>query len=105
MQPARAARLLFQLPRACRVFTKLEPSNQWGWDEVFANKTNYLLELLLWQNGSPSKKGELAKHKRNKPKPFIPPFMKGLVEPSEISKGIEVHTTDDIRAILDKKRV
>lgn len=93
---------MFQLPIKCRLFAKLRPATQWGWDEVLANKTNFLLETIIWQNSTPSEKGKRAKHKQNKPKPFIPEFMK---QPSEISAGAEPHTTDDIRNILSKKRV
>ena len=98
VKPARAARLLFQLPRQCRVFVKLQPSNEWSYNEVFANKTNYLLELLLWQNSyNPKKKG---KHLANKPKPFIPEFMKEKKKPSAINNGSVKHTVDDIKSIL-----
>lgn len=88
------------MPRNCRTFCALEPANQWGFSEVFANKTNYLLELLLWQNSTPNKKGKMAEHKRKKPKPFVPDFMKGKQEPSAINKGIEVQTVDDIKSWL-----
>lgn len=88
---------MFQLPRDCRLFMKLQPAVQWGWNEVLQNKISYLLELLLWQN-SPRKKG-----KRNppKPKPWQPDFMK---TPSEISKEAEVHTVDEIKDILARPR-
>lgn len=79
------------------MFSKIQPANQWGWSEVFANKTNYLLELLLWQNSGTKNK---AQHKRNKPKPFVPDFMKQPAEPSKINKGVEVQTVDDIKSWL-----
>jgi len=96
--------LLFQLPRDCRVFTALNPSAQWGWSEIFANKTNYLLELLLWQNATPGTKGKLAAHKRKQPKPFIPDFMKPKNQPSEISKEADTMTVDDVKSWLKVKR-
>lgn len=96
----RAARLLFQLPRSCRTFVAIEPANQWGWDEVFANKTTYLLELLLWQNGTPNKKGDRARHKASKPKAFVPEFMRGTVEASKINEGVTVQTVDDVKSLL-----
>lgn len=103
MKPARAARLLFQLPRQCRVFSALQPANQWGWDEVFANKTNYLLEMILWQNSyNPKKKRE---HKASQPKPFVPDFLKQLSKPGVINDGTEKHTTEDIHNILLMPRV
>lgn len=102
VKPERAARLMFQLPTKSRLFNKLAPSTQWGWDEIFANKANYLLETIVWQNATPSKKGDKAKHKRNKPKIFMPEFMK---QPSAINGDIEKYSTDDIRNILAKPRV
>lgn len=95
--------MLFQLPRTCRVFTAMQPANQWGWQDYFLNKVVYLLELQIWQQSyDPKKKAE---HKAKKPKPFTPDFIKQNSEPSEINKGVEVHTTDDIRDILAKPRV
>lgn len=91
--------MLFQLPRECRVFAAINPAAQWGWNEMFGNKTNYLLELLLWQN-TPVKKGQKEAHNRRKPKPFIPDFMKGKQPESAINKGSEKHTVDDIKSIL-----
>lgn len=80
------------------MFVAISPANQWGWAEIFANKTNYLLELLLWQNSAGPK--NKAKHKAAKPKPFIPDFMKPPVPPSEINKGVEAHSTAEIDKML-----
>ncbi|HRJ06866.1 MAG TPA: hypothetical protein PK911_04965 [Candidatus Saccharibacteria bacterium] len=41
----------------------------------------------------------------HRPKLFTPPFMPQHSAPGEMSKGAEAHTTDDIRNILEKKRV
>jgi len=71
---------------------------------VLANKTNYLLEVLIWQNGTPHKKGALERHKRNKPKPFIPEFMKSPAPPAEINKEAETMTVDDIKSWLSNPR-
>lgn len=101
VKPAHAARLLFQLPRNCRVFTAMSPSNQWGWDEILASKTNYLLEMLVWMKTKDAQK----KSPRNRPKPFVPEFMKLPVEPSPINNGAEAHYAEDIAAILAKPRV
>lgn len=92
--------MLFQLPRNCRVFSAIEPANQWGWSEVFANKSAYLLELLLWQAGTPSKKAERAKHKAAKPKPFVPDFMKKDKADSPLNDDVPVQTVDDIKSWL-----
>ena len=100
MLPVRAARLLFQLPRDCRVYTKIDPAVQWGWQEAFLNKTNHLLELLLWQNATPSKKGAQAGHKRKQPKPFVPDFMKAKEPKKGVAKGLVSGTIEDIEKIL-----
>lgn len=101
VKPARAARLLFQLPRNSRVYVALSPSNQWGWDEILASKSNYLLETLVWMKTKDAQK----KAPRNRPKPFVPEFMKLPVEPSPINNGAEAHYAEDISAILAKPRV
>lgn len=75
---------------------------QWGWPEVLANKTNFWLETLAWQNGfNPKKKSE---HMAKKPKLFIPEFMAGLVPGGEINKDTVKHTVDDVKAILARPR-
>lgn len=77
----------------------MQPALQWGWSEVLQNKMVYLLETLVWMKTKDAAK----KPPRNQPKLFVPDFMP---QPgSEISKGVEVHTTDDIRDILAKPRV
>ena len=82
----RASRLLFQLPVSGRVITTLNPKAQWGWQEFLANKTNFLLEMIVWQNATPTKPKDKAKHKAEKPKPFIPDFMKEPEPPSAINE-------------------
>ncbi len=67
---------------------------------MFGNKTTYLLELLLWQAGTPSKKGERAKHKANKPKPFMPEFMKRSQKGTGMNEGVEPMTVDDVKSWL-----
>lgn len=65
---------------------------------MFSNKTNYLLELLLWQNSyDPKKKSQ---HKANKPKPFVPEFMKHQTEQSAINKDSASMTLDDVKSWL-----
>ena len=91
----RAARLLFQLPRDCRVFTAISPANQWGWGEILTNKMTYLLEVLVWMKTKDAQR----KAPQHKPKPFVPEFMGG-----EIGKDAEAHTTDDIKNILAMPR-
>lgn len=66
---------------------------------MFASKTNYLLELKLWQD-TPIKKGEKAAHNRRKPKPFVPDFLKSKEPESEINKGSTKRAVDDIKSIL-----
>jgi len=77
---------------------------QWGWSEIFANKTNYLLELLVWQNATPSNKGARARHKRKQPKPFMPEFMKPKQPQAEINEGADTMTIDDVKSWLSVPR-
>lgn len=100
MDKKKAARLLFQLPRECRVFTAVNPAAQWGWAENFANKQVYLLELLAWQNATPNTKAKRAVHMRQKPTLWTPPFMRDKLPQSEINKGSVKRTVDDVKSIL-----
>ena len=84
------------------MYGAIAPETQWGWSEVFANKTNHLLELLLWQNAYDAKKK--AEWKAKRPKAFVPDFMKKPEPPSPINKGSEAHITDEIRNILAQPR-
>lgn len=71
---------------------------------MFANKTNYLLELKLWQD-TPVRKGEKAAHNARKPKPFLPDFMKDPIEPDlTINKDVEKMSVDDVKSWLDVPR-
>lgn len=101
----RAARLLSQLPRDCRVWVAVEPSLRWSWNEVLLNKASYLLELVVWQNGTPSKKAEKAKHEANKPKFFLPEFMKSANEKIGLAKDTVAADTDTIKELLSRPRV
>lgn len=98
LDPAKAARLLFQLPRQCRVYAKEVPATQWGWAEILANKTNYLLETLVWMKTKDATK----KPPQNRPQLFMPEFME---QPQVDNKDTEAHTTDEIRELLAKPRV
>lgn len=91
---------MFQLPRDCRVFTKLQPAVQWGWGEILANKTVYLLETLVWMNTKDAQK----KFPQHRPKLFTPDFMPQHSAPGEISNGAVIRTTEDIRDVLSKPR-
>lgn len=98
MPPARAARLLFQLPTKSRVYSVIDPANQWGWDEILSNKANYLLELLVWQKSNEG----LKKSKQTKqPEPFLPDFIKKKMP---INKGIQSHSVNEVQSILDLPR-
>jgi len=93
--------MLFQLPRECRVFTVLQPAVQWGWHEILLNRISFSLELLVWMKTKDAQR----KIPQNKPKQFVPEFMANQVEKSEMNKGVEVHTTDELQSILDRPRV
>lgn len=83
------------------MFVAIQPALQWGWSEVLSNKMVYLLETLVWMKTKDASK----KPPRNQPKLFVPDFMPKNAPESEISKGAEVHTTDEIADILAKPRV
>lgn len=94
--PPRAARLMFQLPRECRVFAKIAPASQWGWNEIMLNKLTYLAELLVWMKTKDATK----KSPRNKPKPFVPDFM----DQGKATKETDARSVDEIRDILARPR-
>lgn len=96
----KAARLLFQLPRDCRVFTVLAPPVQWGWNEILQNKMAYLLEVLVWQNSKDAQK----KAPQHKPKPFTPEFMKPKQTNRPTAKGVMKADVDTIKDILSRPR-
>lgn len=98
VKPARAARLLFQLPRTCRVFLSIEPANQWGWSEVLLNKIEYALQVLAWQN---TNEGVKKVKQTEKPVLFRPDFIKDKA----VDSDIERHDTDSIKELLAKPRV
>jgi len=97
----RAARLLFQLPHKSRVYTAISPANTWGWEEVLANKTAHLLELLVWMKTKDAQK----RSPRNKPRPFVPEFMKKKTKPSPINNGSIAAYSEEINDILSRPRV
>lgn len=86
---------MFQLPRECRVFAKVNPASQWGWNEILQNKMVYALELLVWMKTKDAQK----KSQPNRPVPFVPEFMQAIVD-----KDAEAHTTEDIKNILSAPR-
>jgi len=92
------------LPRESRVFKKLEPATEWGYDQIFLNQIVWLLETVVWQNATPSKKAEQARHKTQKPALFTPEFMKksGVVE--GIKKDTVAADVDTIKDLLSRPR-
>lgn len=70
---------------------------------MLLNKVVFYMETLVWQKGYDPKKK--AQHLAHRPKLFRPDFMPQVSGEGEISKGAEVHTTDEIDAILAKRRV
>ncbi len=82
----------------------MSPMVQWGWPEILANRTNYLLELIIWQNATPQKKGQQAKHNSKKPKPFTPEFMKPKQLADKPAKDDQAMTVDDIKSWLSVPR-
>ena len=91
---------MFQLPRDSRLFVKLQPTNQWGWQEVLANQTNYLLSVLAWQNTKDAQK----KFPQKAPKLFVPDFMIKAEETRALNRDSVVQDVDDIKALLARPR-
>lgn len=83
------------------MYTAVKPEAQWGWNEIFLNRIMYHLDTLVWMKTKDAQK----KLPRHRPKLFTPNFMPQQSEPGAISQGAEVHETEDIRAILSRKRV
>lgn len=100
VRPARASRLMYQLPAASRLMRRLNPANNWGWPEVLLNKSTYLLEVLAWQNTKDAQKGR----KSTAPKMYTPEFLKDTANRKGLNPDQAVHTTDEIKAILDRPR-
>ncbi len=95
---------MWQLPRESRVFNKLQPQTQWGWQEVFLNKIVFYLETIAWQNATPSEKGKKAHHKSLQPKLFVPDFMPQQPGSGDVNKGLVAADTDTIKDLLARKR-
>jgi len=100
VKPARAARLLFQLPRQSRVYCAIQPGNQWGWPEVLLNKISYGLDILAWQNTKDAQKKRPSKA----PKMFIPDFLPSAEQTKAINRDSMAQDVDHIKAILAKPR-
>lgn len=81
----------------------MQPATQWGWQEVFMNRIMYLLEVIVWQNATPTKKAEKAKHLAAKPEPYRPDWM-----PKREAEGIKKDTVaadvDTIKDLLSRPR-
>lgn len=93
---AKAARLMLQLPKESRLMRIMAPENEWGWNELLTNKTNHLLEVLLWSKTE----GATKRPPVGYPEPFVPPF---IHRPPKVPDA-ESHDLDDIKSILSKPR-
>lgn len=82
------------------MFCAIKPSNQWGWAEILANKTNYYLETLAWHN---TEDGQ-SKTPKNQPKLFVPEFMEELLASQNKDSQYDAKDIDDIKDILNKPR-
>lgn len=91
---------MFQLPTKSRLFIKLQPANSWGWDEILANKANYQLEILAWQNTKDAQKN----NPHQMPKLFIPEFMQKVMNDTTINKDTQILEINDINLILNMPR-
>lgn len=95
---------MFKLPRESRVFRVLQPATEWDWQETFLNKIVYLLEVIVWQNATPSKKGEKAKHQAAKPELYRPPWMPKQPGSTAMNKSLVSADTDTIKDLLSRPR-
>lgn len=68
------------------------------------NRIMYLLEVIVWQNATPSKKGEKAKHKAMKPELYNPPFMRKQPGSTEANKELVASDTETIKELLARPR-
>lgn len=75
--------------------------NNWDWTHILLNKVAYWLEVLVWQKTKDGQK----KNPQNAPKLYKPPFMLSDDERAAINDDSEKHTTDDIKAILARRRM
>lgn len=98
----RAARLLWQLPRDCRVFKRIQPATEWGYSDIFQNKMVYLLETLVWQKSYDPKKK--AAHMAAKPKLFVPEFMQKAMGSDGIKRDTVSLDVDEVKDLLAKPR-
>lgn len=96
--------MLFQLPRECRVFAKVQPATQWGWTENLLNKIEFHLATIAWQNATPSKPGAKAHHKTLQPKLFKPDFMPELNAGNDIKRETMAADVDTIKDLLSRPR-
>ena len=97
----KSARLLFQLPKDCRTYVKIEPSNQWSWDSEMLRHIMLWTHTLVWQKAAPSKKGEVNRWKKSQPELFYPPFME---KPDSKPKDQVTMDIDDLKDMLTKPR-
>lgn len=68
--------------------------------ELFLNRIMFSLDTLVWMKTKDAQK----KAPLHRPKIFTPSFMPQHSEPGQISKGAEVHTTDEIDRLLKLPR-
>lgn len=76
---------------------KIVPQNEWGWNEILQNKTNHLLEVLVWTKTKDAQK----KNPQNYPKPYIPKFLQ--TEEKRPTEQVAM-SVEDLQAYLTKPR-
>lgn len=94
---------MYMLPRNSRVFVKLQPASRWDWQEHFLNRVDFWLETLVWQNSTPSKPGEKARHAAQRPTLFRPEWMPKS-DDNDIKKDTVAAPVDEIKHILSLPR-
>lgn len=98
VESSKASRLMLQLPKESRLMRIMAPENEWGWNELLTNKTNHLLEVLLWSKTE----GATKRPPVGYPELWLPDFMEKF-KPKKESES-EAHDLDEIKAILSRPR-
>ena len=78
---------------------KIEPANEWSWNEILLNKLDYGLRILAWQNSADAH----SKNPQNIPEPFVPSF---IPKPEKPKNNPEENAMDldDVKSFLSRPR-
>lgn len=84
------------------MFKRVQPATEWGYQDIFMNKMVWLLETLVWQKAyDPKKKSQ---HLANKPKLYVPEFMRKAMDAEGIQKDTVSLDVDEVKELLARPR-